>query len=451
VGVVVAVLAMSAGRGAARAEGPGVKLGDSLVFHPGIALGAGWDSNLFYAPSGVSVIQRVAAWYLSVRPGLDLATRPAQRGGNEPHMVDFRLHAALPIRVLLSDNTNINRHYSLGVDAGLLLSINPFGTWSFDLFDNFLRSSEPPYAVVQANFTSSQAENINLDTNIAGLRLRYRPGGQRFETTVQYDATLYFFESAPLSPKTSLLNEFLLRLKWNFFPKTALYLNADEAITTYPVIDQANALNRPPTSYPFRVVAGLIGLITAKFKTNLNVGYGNSFTQTNPSYPATKSYSNVVALVEFTWNPTVLTNITLSYRHDFAPALIGTFYDLDAAYLSFGQAIWRFNVALRFAYEHRGFRGDLRQDGLKNLEGDPNDMMDPGKDTGGINRKDDLLTLHAQLDYPIKDWLFVGVGYDLAKNFSNCEFVPDPTNNAPSLARCDYIRHDVWLRLSLLY
>ena len=61
-----------------------------------------------------------------------------------------------------------------------------------------------------------------------------------------------------------------------------------------------------------------------------------------------------------------------------------------------------------------------------------------------INRTDNLLQLHAQIDYPFKDWLFASIGYDLGKNYSDCTLT---VGGLP----CSYLRNDVWLRMSVAY
>lgn len=444
-GVVAVAALVLLGAGPARAEGPGFKISDSLVLHLGAALGAGYDTNLFYAsgdkagcnPNGGPPIDgnrcdpAIGAFYMTFRPSLDIAPLPAQRGGGESNSIDFRLHLGLPLRFLLSSDSTVNRHYSIGAEAGMLLSIFPHGEWTFDLFENFVRTSEPPYQLVRAAFTGAQGENINNDQNQLGFRLRYKPGGGRLEATLQYALGISYYEnSTVLTPKSLLSNDFQLRLRWNFFPKTGVYINVAETTNSY--IWGNGASNTPPSAYPLRAVAGLIGLITPKLSLNVNVGYGNSFTQSNENYKNTSSYSMVVALAEFEWRPTSTTILGLGYRHDFSQALIGTYYSLDTAYLNFSQQLWRLVGTLRFAWERRAFDGALIADSLYS------------------GRVDNLIVGHLGIDLPIKDYLVISVGDDLAKNFSNCRLQTD-SGAVLSALPCEYLRNDVWLRLAVAY
>ena len=55
-------------------EGPGIKLTDSLVFHPGLAVEGRYDSNVLFTDTA-----RKGAPYLRLIGHLDLATRPPKR------------------------------------------------------------------------------------------------------------------------------------------------------------------------------------------------------------------------------------------------------------------------------------------------------------------------------------------------------------------------------------
>jgi hypothetical protein len=301
----------------AHAEGPGIKLGEALVLHPGVALGLGYDTNLFYS-SDTPGDPATGVAYIAVRPAVDLATLSAQRGGGTPHTLDFRLHMGADVRALLSGDSSVNQHWSVNLESGMVLALFPFGNYALDLFNNYVRSSVPPYNVTRTS------DNINSDQNQLGLRLKLRPGGQRLEIAVQYMFAFYLFEGGLFSDKNDLINSFQLRVSWKFFPKTALYLQASEDINSY--ITQGGAT--PPTAFPFRVVLGVIGLITAKLSVNANIGYANSFTQSNANQPNAASYNMVIGLIEGTWKPTLTTSVSLGYRHDFVQALIGTFYEL---------------------------------------------------------------------------------------------------------------------------
>lgn len=399
-----------------RGEGPGFKVGHSLVLHPGFALIAGHDSNILYSNAADP---DVMGPYIALRPMLDLATRPPDRGGNAPHTLDFRLHIGGSFRFYMTGDQQFNKqHITEDLDASLLLTLFPFGNWVFDIYDNYGRLSTPPY------FRILRPGNVNTDRNDLGLRLRWRPGGRRLEVSLQYQFGLYAFEPDPVSSlfadKNYLSNDIQLRISWKFFPKTSIYLNFQETIYTYFNRGQAT----PADNYPFRAVFGLMGLITPKLTVNINAGYANGFYAYGPSP------ENATVLASGTWSPTLRTQLSLVYNHDFNVSLVGSYQDLDRIQLTLSQMIWRILGTLRVAWEERRYQGNLQPDGVVN------------------GRTDDLLLLHLDFSFPIKPWLFVAVGDDVELNFSNCRFI---INGAPSAVACDYKRNDFWGRLTVTY
>ena len=114
-------------------EGPGIKLSDALVFHPGILLEGRYDSNALYQDTGAT-----GAGYLRVIGHFDLATTSPQRrtdgeGQVFDRPVDFRLKSALSFRNYFSSNDNVTAQRAFEVDAGMALSVLPRRVFSFDV------------------------------------------------------------------------------------------------------------------------------------------------------------------------------------------------------------------------------------------------------------------------------------------------------------------------------
>jgi len=130
-----------------RNEGPGIKLSDSMVFHPGIELEGRYDSNALYSE------EAVGAPYLRVIGHIDLATLSPQRltdgnGKAYPQKVAFRLKTAVSFRNYFSDNAAVEQQRALEIDAGLGLTLFPQGMFSFSLTDDFARTVAPPNAEI---------------------------------------------------------------------------------------------------------------------------------------------------------------------------------------------------------------------------------------------------------------------------------------------------------------
>jgi hypothetical protein len=363
---------------------------------------------------------------LRLTPYIDLATRPYQRGGNTPHMLDFRFHAGLDYREYLTGDASISQHRQFGVLGGLGLTINPFGIFTVDIFDNYTRTTQPPYSAIPTN--------LDRDTNEVGTRLRLRPGGGRLEFDLGYAFGIDLFEEAALQPFDLFYHRLFLRGQWKFLPKTAIYIDVSDTINQYRHPGQY----MHPDSYPLRAIAGLTGLVTTKLSLNVYAGYGNGFYVSGPS-PNTG-----VAGLDIRWKPTILSTGTLGYKHDFVNSLLGSFYDLDTVYIGWAQLIWRFTASLRATYSNERFQGILPVTGVcQTMAGMPAPMT--------CTRTDNLFQLNVRLDYPFKEWLIGSIGYDLSLDRSDSQIATITVAGLPGLVPVNYTKHEAWAQITLAY
>jgi hypothetical protein len=209
--------------------------------------------------------------------------------------------------------------------------------WTLSLFNNFLRDVQPSYLPGTTEFTR--------DTEQAGGRLRWRPGGGRLEELLTYTFQYDHFENADLSAADSIGNTIDLRTDFRFFPKTALFLDISQGFGHY-----LNSGNGKFDSAPFRVLAGLQGLVTPKLTTLLAGGYGNGFYDVGPNP------SGVVINAELGWLVGPFARGKIGYIHDFANSLYGNYYDNDAGYATWQQQVGTFFLAnLSWRLEHRSY------------------------------------------------------------------------------------------------
>jgi hypothetical protein len=385
--------------------GNGFRLGEAFVLHLNLGVEFAYDSNVFY-----EAINPQSAFYLRLTPGFDLTTRPRQGS----RMVQFDFHGGLGYIEYLTSNSAISSHRQFNVDAGVQAAFFTMSPYSFVVFDNYVRTTQPPYSV--------SSENLNRDTNEVGLRVNLSPGGGRLTFLVGYAFGIDYFEPILLQDYNLQYHRFDLRASWRVLPKTAVYISATEVINHYPTPGAA----MHPDSYPFHVDAGLQGLITTKLTLNAWVGYGNGFYVSGPS-PNT-----AIGGVSASWKPTMLSTGTIGYRHDFQNSLLGSYYDQDAAYVSWTQLVWRFTGFLRFQYSNQRFKG------VQMIQAT----------TDGT---DNVIILNVRVDYPFRDWLFASVGYDLQLNRSNRQLVTGPAGVTPGVVPVDYTKHVVYLRLTASY
>jgi hypothetical protein len=396
----------------AHAEGPGIKFGDRWVLHLGLGAQVGYDSNLFFTASNTT-----GAFLFTLLPSLDLATR----GTGAPHKLDFRLHAGMDYNEFLTGDSNISQHRSFGVQASVLATIMPGYKVSLDLLDNYVRTSQLPYG----STGTPQTFNINRDTNQVGFRLRIRPGGGRLELMISYVFGLDFFEEQQFKDLDVMYHIMALRLSWKFFPKTALYLDASDTPYVYP---HPGATNHP-NSFPLRIILGVQGLITPKLTTSIYVGYGNGFYQYAATATSTPNPNTGVAGISLIWKPFYSSTGSIGYHHDFVNSLLGSYYDLDSAFLSWTQGLWRFTGFVELNYSN------IRYQGITDVSIMPTD------------RKDNLIVFNLRFDYPFKQWLTMSAGYTLSYNNASSKLALGPLGLIPA----DFLKHYVWLRLAVLY
>jgi hypothetical protein len=400
--------------------GDGIKLGDSFLLHLGLGLELAYDSNIFFEEAAPH-----RSFELRLTPRFDLSNSP--RVGGRQFLLDF--HGGLNYLEYLNSNPAIERLRQFNVDAGVLASFFPLNPYNFQLFDNFARTAQAPYSLSDHNF--------DRDTNDLGVRINLAPGGGRLAFYIGYVFGVDFFEPTQLQAFNLLSHRFDFRASWKVLPKTAIYVAASETLYLYQ--NQNNGTNSydHPDSYPFRVVAGIQGLITTKLTLNAYIGYGNGFYQTikQPNATGTTTVVNAnpntpIGGVAVTWKPTMLSTGTLGYDHDFVNSLLGSYYDMDTVYLSWTQLIWRFTGFLRVSYSNERFKG------ITPLTGDLSST-----------RTDNYLTVNTRVDYPFLRWLWGSVGYDLQLNRSNATLDLGPTATVP----VSYTKSVVYLRLTAWY
>lgn len=396
----------------ARAEGPGIRLGDKMLLHLGLGTELAWDSNVFYADSTPSVNNPsgpISSFELRLTPYVDLTNRT--RGYERA--IDFRFHAGMNYVEYLTSDASLARHRQFGADGSLQLALFPYLPYNVTFFDNYIRSTQPPY--------SNEPYNLDRDTNEVGTRVSLSPGGGRLTFLVGYLFGIDFFEIEQLKAFDLMYHRFDLRASWRFLPKTAVYIAASQGIYTYPHPDQTNP---HPGSYPLRIDAGLQGLITTKLTLNVWAGYGNGFYVSGPS-PNT-----AVGGLALSWKPTMLSTGTLFYSHDFQNSLLGSYYDMDSAGLSWTQLVWRFTGFIRFQYANQRFQGI------------------PMSAASTTPRTDNVFTFNTRVDYPFRDWLIGSVGYDLSADVTNASVM---TLAAGGLYPANYLKHVVYLRVTVAY
>jgi len=381
----------------------GIQVSDGVLLHVGAGAEAGYDTNVFYSNTNEisSPIIRT-----SIFGDLSNATRTAAAS-----RVSFNLRAGLTYRRYQSEDVvapNGQDYKNAWMPtAGVALSTGG-GQFGFGIADTFARIEDPPYTFGQVPIT-----RYNNQASIEG---RWAPGGGRLATTLRYTNMLDILQGFYSYASTDN-NYIMLDAAWKWLPKTAIFVNAQQGFVFY-INDAEATLNNKDSSYPLQVTAGLRGLLTEKTSAILSLGYLNGFY----SGPASTGgfLGSTFAELTFSIRPTMLSRIVAGYRHDFTNAIISSFSYNDTFYASYvHQIAGRLALDLSVRYQHRNFGGVF---------------VDPTQ----AGRNDDFIQGGAVLDYFLRNWAYVGVGYSILSNNSN-------------LPSVEYLKQQMFVRLGITY
>ncbi len=393
-------------------EGPGVKLTDSLVFHPGLAVEGRYDNNVLLSNHTLA-----GAPYLRLIGHLNLATNSPQRGGGK-QPVQFGLQSSLAYREYFSGDTAVTNQRALEVSAGLNFRWSPSRYFNLELLDAYTRSVQ-----ARNSFTvtgNSASTTLSQDLNRATLRANIIPGGGRLSFGVGYSLNLNMFEDKGFDSANKLVHEIDFQGKFKLLPKTALTLDVVQQFTGYT----ATTTNGNIDSKPFRAYLGFMGLLTPNLSIVLKAGYGNSIHDTGDSY------SSVLAKAEIGYAIGPMGKLKVGFERSFSDSQFANYYSDNKAYAGYDHLIAsRFVLHLDAAYTRRDFGGF------------------PGGGIGGVTSLgENLLTGGLSFDYQIKEWIYVGLGYDL-----QLQGVSSNNASSPIVGLLDFTRHQVYGKVGISY
>jgi hypothetical protein len=389
----------------------GIQLSEGLLLHSGIGVEAGYDTNVFYAPNNV-----VGSTIVRVMPYLELTN--ATRTGPVSRDVTFDVRAGLLYRYYGSDNADVKKYRSAWMpNAGASLGFTGAQV-GIGFADVFSRIEDPPY-VSQVNVTGP----LTRDNNQASVELRYSPGGGRLVGLLRYTNMIDVFDN-PYNYANSVSNTLTLDLSWKWLPKTAVFIDVQQGYVFYlnnnTVVNPMTGMTEAEkvSSFPLHVTVGLRGLLTAKTSAVLSIGYANGFYSSGGSTNGFlgTTYADLALTIQLTQ----LSRAVLGFRHDFLNSVISNFAYEETAYVSYVQQIaGRLGLDLSGRYAYLSYEGNV---------------VDPTQN----GRVDNFFQVGASLDYFLRNWAYVGVGYSLLDNRSN-------------IASDDYLKQQVFARLGITY
>ena len=289
---------------------------ESLQFHPGIALGAGFNTNVFrLAPDeGRSDIPRGAP-HLSIVPELVIES-------HKEADTRFSFDASAAWRQYISSNRGIRKQTGFSTEAGLETEFNRDGEVGFTIREYIERLNEPAYA--------PNGEPINRIWNKLGFQLDLRPGARLLNASIGYDWNLFFYQSDQLNNLNKNLHEIAFETNWQFLPETALVVLLDYSIIRYFTEERREDVSNPGSvalkntnSSPLRIQGGTRTKITPQISVTLVGGYGASHYEEGDNFEGPMGRGSLT--YEF-GRPDLDNRISLGYRRDFSDATLGNYY-----------------------------------------------------------------------------------------------------------------------------
>jgi hypothetical protein len=403
----------------------GIQIADGVLLHAGIGVEAGYDTNVFYAPTNL-----VGSSIFRFMPYAEITN--ATRTGAASRELTFDARAGLQYRHYGNSEVSSSYRDAWNPNAGLSLSLGG-AQFGFGVADVFARIEDAPYAGGGGLGGVPTSPIIERTNNQASLEGRWSPGGGRLTGTLRFTNMVNIYDNSSMGPTYSyanaMTNTLMLDVAWKWLPKTAIFLNISQSYVDY-LNNAAAARSNLSNSYPLYVTTGLRGLLTEKTSAVLTLGYVNAFYSNGAS--TTGFLGSTYLDLAFTARLTQLSRAVVGFRHDFLNTVISNFAYEETAYASYIQQIaGRLALDLSGRYAYISYQG---------TPGDPLQMA-----PGGGNRVDNYFQFGATLDYFLRNWAYLGAGYSLLDNVSN---VRDPNNG---IAINNYLKQQVFARLGVTY
>jgi len=403
----------------------GLRFGRS-VFHAGVDLEGGWDSNAFYSPNNPQ-----SSGFLRIMPNLSLGT--ASGKGKKPSVV-YDLNLGLDYTAYLNDiGTGGKDRHLIGASAGGSVLFNPSGVFRFQLVEQYVRTNEPRAGV---------EFGYNRSYNAAGFDMTINPGLGLITILTGYRFIIDFFEEDRLDFANAMRHHAKVKVDWRFFPLTTMWLKVETGYDHYnwnSSFDAANLATSNRSSVPLLVMLGATGRLTPKLTVDLGIGYrGHFFTDELPD--AENDHHDVAANVGLKWEIAPTAGLALGYQHDSRDSVVGDLYKADSAYLALNLAFFeRLVLAAKVGWtmaRFEGYRAAVEVNG------------NTCASAAGCARTDNYLLVGAHASYYFLSWLSVGLGYDLLANFSDFDYTLPGTTDT---IEAGFVKHRVYGQLSLYY
>lgn len=422
-------------------DAPGIRAG-GLVLHPHLRLDTGYDSNVF---SEAVSEEPVATPMGRVNPFLIILTET-------PRVFEFNADIGAGwTQYFNSADENVRRQSGLDLNADVGVRFNASGLVSVKPSDRLRRTTRPSF--------NEAGDAYRTLSNEVNLELALHPGGALRADRLGFSGRLvgtqriWRFADQPSLDRNGLGG--LLELRWNFLPKTAVFIASSISTVRYEeplslpsdstaVDSELSALSLTNVdASPLRAVAGLSGLITRRLSVLLQVGYGASLHAADPKF------AGVIGEARASVDVTRSSLVSLGYRRDFSVGSFANFFTFHSIDL---------RAELRAAMIRAEVSAFVRFNDYSPVENPSGLLFIDGASPDLVERNDTTLGGSARVGFDVTPWFYIGVEYQLDSRSSNLEVFPpavlevpppDPSRVRPSSP--GYVRHQAFLTLDFHY
>jgi hypothetical protein len=396
-----------------------------LILHAGVDVMGGVNTNLFFQDSDEASPGAIPV--LRIQPKLSITNQKETK-------VHFDLNWRIAWSQYLDSQDAILRQSGLNTLLGAGVTLNPQGSFSFRLTENFTRTNEAP--------NNPGADPINRVVNRVGAKLGIHPGGRVFQGYLSYHWSLYDF-SKTLESLNKMEHDLQGRFVWQFLPRTAAMLTTTYSIISYDSPFRTTAAGVPTTlpnvdSTPLRIQGGLSSLLTNGLALTLLAGYGWAFYETGPS----TNQLLFTGQLAYLFGQDRKSKVSFEYDYGFRDASVGNFYTAHTLGLNYSQLL--LNEALRL---DAGAGYVIRDYVLINGVVVP--LSNGGTALIPSTIQDNLVSASASVNYNFAPWLEVAIDYGLRANMSDSNV--SLISGQEDIAGRSYIQHVLMLRFGFQY
>jgi len=392
----------------------GISAGE-FVLQPRFFLESEYRTNFFRVDSRDA--DPTGAVSLHVRPGVALFN---------PDYNDVAMSLGVDLDVFVPfGDSSISDQTNLGGVARLSVALFPRSTFSLTLHETFERTL----------WTRPQiTTNANRNHNVIGADASFHPGGRALDFTLGYAYDIERFDDIDRIDSDSHLVRFLG--SWRFYPMTYAFIESTLAQHTYLTETEADkaAIGSLVPAMPFRVYAGLSGLVTERLALLVRAGYGNSFLDRG------SNFSSFIGMLQASWRFSPKTILHVGIARDFEEAPLGGYVEFVRPYASFTQRFGELaELTVDFAYDIRSY-GEWQPAELE--IGD--DLTVPV--ASDANRKENAVRAGILLDFDLTRLVGATLGYRYESVVSDFSITTNGVDNFVA-----YDDHRIFASLNLRY